>query len=127
MLTGQSPSGLVRYCQVMQRREMIKTAAVVGAGTILASHALADNEEASGSKQFQLGYAPHPGMFKHSAGKDVIDQIKFCADQGFTAFEYNGLPNETPEMQERIGKTLDELVANARAKATRCCSPPESW
>ncbi len=48
-------------------------------------------------------------MFKQLAGDDVIDQIKFCADQGFTAFEYNGLPNETPEMQEKIGKTLQSL------------------
>ena len=61
------------------------------------------------ANKFKLGYAPHPGMFKQSAGDDVIDQIKFCADQGFTAFEYNGLPSETPEMQEKIGKTLDSL------------------
>ncbi|MEL7336055.1 MAG: TIM barrel protein [Planctomycetota bacterium] len=55
---------------------------------------------------FALGYAPHPGMFKKSAGDDVIDQIKFCHDNGFTAFEYNGLPNETPQRQEQIGDAL---------------------
>lgn len=47
-------------------------------------------------------------MFKKSAGNDVLDQIRFCADEGFTAFEYNGLPNETPEMQEKIGSLLRE-------------------
>ena len=68
------------------------------------------NVSAQGTNQkFSLGYAPHPGSFRASAGKDVIDQIKFCADQGFTAFEYNGLPNETPEMQEQVGKTLADL------------------
>lgn len=48
-------------------------------------------------------------MFKHSAGNDVLDQIRFSADQGFTAFEYNGVPNETPQMQEKIGKLLSDL------------------
>ncbi|WP_201743688.1 hydroxypyruvate isomerase family protein [Roseiconus nitratireducens] len=48
-------------------------------------------------------------MFKHSAGDDILDQIRFCADQGFTAFEYNGLPGESPEMQEKIGKLLSDL------------------
>lgn len=61
------------------------------------------------SGKFSLGYAPHPGSFKSSAGKDLLDQIKYSADQGFTAFEYNGLPNETPKMQEAIGKTLADL------------------
>lgn len=45
-------------------------------------------------------------MFSAHAGSNVIDQIKFAADQGFTAWEQNGLPNETPRMQEEIGKTL---------------------
>ena len=48
-------------------------------------------------------------MFVASAGRDIIDQIKFCADQGFTALEYNGLPGETPEMQTKIGETLAAL------------------
>ncbi|MEM7784462.1 MAG: TIM barrel protein [Planctomycetota bacterium] len=58
---------------------------------------------------FKLKFAPHPGMFKSTAGKDVIDQIKFAHDQGFTAWEMNGLPKETPEMQEKIGQTLADL------------------
>lgn len=61
------------------------------------------------ASSFQLAYAPHPGMFKHSAGKDVLDQIRFMADQGFTALEYNGLPSETPEMQTKIGELLGKL------------------
>ena len=96
----------------MHRREMIKTAAVLGSAAILANQGFAADEpepDTTGHKKFKLGYGPHPGMFKHSAGGDVIDQIKFSADQGFTAFEYNALPSETPEMQEKIGKTLDSL------------------
>ena len=30
-------------------------------------------------------------MFKHSAGEDLIDQLNFMADEGFTAFEDNNL------------------------------------
>lgn len=84
---------------------MLKT---VAAGAALAATTRVASA-ADAAPQFKLGYAPHPGMFKASAGNDVIDQIKFCADQGFTAFEYNGMPTETPAMQEKIGKTLDSL------------------
>lgn len=91
----------------MKRRDILKGLAATAAVATMPSPSLGATPSAA--EKFKLGYAPHPGMFKHSAGKDVIDQIKFSADQGFTAFEYNGLPNETPEMQEKIGKTLDDL------------------
>jgi hydroxypyruvate isomerase len=61
------------------------------------------------SPKFKLRYGPHPGTFKASAGDDVIDQIKFAADQGFTGWEDNGLPERPPELQEKIGKTLSDL------------------
>lgn len=101
-----------RIKTMMQRREMIKS--VAAATTLLTTPCwttgnLKAAESAAATAKFKLGYAPHPGMFKRSAGADVIDQIKFCADQGFTAFEYNGLPKETAAMQEKIGKTLDSL------------------
>ncbi len=91
----------------MKRRDILKGLAATAAVATMPSPSLGATPSAA--EKFKLGYAPHPGMFKHSAGKDVIDQIKFSADQGFTAFEYNGLPNETPETQEKIGKTLDDL------------------
>jgi hydroxypyruvate isomerase len=59
--------------------------------------------------KFKLRHAPHPGMFTASAGDNVLDQIKFAADQGFTGWEDNGLPGQPPEMQEKIGKTLSDL------------------
>lgn len=65
--------------------------------------------KAGRTEQFKLAYAPHPGMFRVSAGKDILDQIRFMADQGFTAMEYNGLPGESPQMQTKIGKLLDQL------------------
>lgn len=44
-----------------------------------------------------------------NAGEDVIDQIKFAADQGFTSWEDNGMGDRPPELQEKIGKTLSDL------------------
>lgn len=90
-----------------RRAFLSQTTAMAVATGLLAGQA---SEATPASEQkFKLRYAPHPGMFQASAGQDVLDQIKFCADQGFTAFEHNGLPGESPEMQEKIGKTLADL------------------
>ena len=94
----------------MRRREMMRScvagAAVAAMGAAWGDRAWSVDQASGDSEKFKLGYAPHPGMFKNSAGSDVIDQINFAADQGFTAFEYNGLPDQSPQMQERIGRTL---------------------
>lgn len=63
----------------------------------------------SGSPQFKLKYAPHPGMFRHSAGDDILDQIRFSADQGFTAWEDNRAGRRPTEMQKKIGETINKL------------------
>jgi hydroxypyruvate isomerase len=59
--------------------------------------------------QFKLKYAPHFGMFKESAGEDLLDQLRFMADAGFTALEDNGLMKRPPEVQQQIGDTLAKL------------------
>ena len=48
-------------------------------------------------------------MFKHSAGEDILDQIRFSADQGFTAWEDNGAGRRPVDVQNKIGETLDKL------------------
>ncbi|MGH9632032.1 MAG: hydroxypyruvate isomerase family protein [Bryobacteraceae bacterium] len=58
--------------------------------------------------KFKLRYGPHPGMFRHSAGEDIIDQIKFSADQGFTGWEDNGAMDRPVELQSKIGQALDQ-------------------
>ena len=63
-------------------------------------------EATSLEPKFQLKYAPHLGMFKHHAGNDPIDQLNFMADQGFTAFEDNGMKGRTVEMQEKMAQTM---------------------
>lgn len=56
--------------------------------------------------KFNLNYAPHFGMFKHSAGEDLIDQLNFIADEGFTAFEDNNLKKRSISDQNKIASTL---------------------
>jgi hydroxypyruvate isomerase len=58
---------------------------------------------------FKLKYAPHFGMFKASAGEDLLDQLKFMADSGFMALEDNGMMRRTPELQQQIGDTMRKL------------------
>ncbi len=58
---------------------------------------------------FQLRYAPHFGMFRHSAGEDPIDQLRFMADQGFTALEDNGMRERPIAEQERIAREMSRL------------------
>ena len=95
----------------MQRRRFLQTlaASAVAAppiGATLAQSAPSTHAPAAGKHKFKLKYAPHLRMFEHSAGKDPIAQIQFMADNGFTAYEDNGLMDRPVELQERIGQTL---------------------
>lgn len=58
---------------------------------------------------FHLKYAPHFGMFKHSAGGDLLDQLQFMADVGFTAMEDNGMKGREISMQEKIASKMANL------------------
>ncbi len=97
----------------MKRREMIRLGMAAGAAAVLSSaHAQEPKEEtavASNATKFKLNYAPHLGMFENLAGKDPLGQLKFMADQGFTAFEDNGMAGRPVEEQEKIGKALASL------------------
>lgn len=113
------PSNVDRTCKAdpdsaasIDRRGFIaKTAIGAGAAAVLATSNLqaGEGDANAAPSKFNLDFAPHPQMFKASAGNDVLDQIKFAHDQGFTAWEMNGLGNESPEMQEKVGKTLADL------------------
>jgi hydroxypyruvate isomerase len=48
-------------------------------------------------------------MFRASAGADVVSQIEFAHDQGFTAWEDNTMTRRSVEEQERIAATLQRL------------------
>ena len=97
----------------MDRRTFLATGlAGVAAASKLAATARGETGEtrmASDKRNFKLKYAPHFGMFKHHAGEDLIDQLKFMADEGFTALEDNGMKGRSVADQERIGKAMHEL------------------
>jgi hydroxypyruvate isomerase len=58
---------------------------------------------------FKLKYAPHFGMFQQHAGADLVDQLKFCADEGFTAFEDNGMMGRDIQTQEKVAAAMKKL------------------
>ncbi len=98
----------------MQRRRFLKQGFVASAATLLAPAAMAgeskDNAPAAfAEKPFNLNYAFHDGMFKHHAGADFIDQIKFAHSLGFRSIEDNGMMGRSPEQQQKIGDTLAKL------------------
>ncbi|MEZ5355843.1 MAG: TIM barrel protein [Bryobacteraceae bacterium] len=82
----------------MRRRHFLSAAAALGAAGF--------SQAAGNAPKFKLRYGPHPGMFKNSAGDDILDQIQFAADQGFTGWEDNGAMNRDPALQTRIGDAL---------------------
>lgn len=98
----------------MQRRNFVKS--TLGAASLSAAimgESVAANWHTQpnflAKNNFKLKYAPHIGMFENSAGKDPIDQLKFMADMGFTAFEDNGMMGREPALQEKMGKEMTRL------------------
>ena len=87
------------------RRGFLQTTLALTATAAAAQPVLAARKRRS----FKLKYAPHFGQFEELAGKDLIDQLKFMADQGFTAVEDNGLRSRPVDVQEKIGKELARL------------------
>ncbi len=92
----------------MKRRELLKSTLAAGAALGLGG-ARAASLAAAAPAGFRLKYAPHFGMFKGHAGEDLIDQLKFAADQGFTAWEDNGMPGRPTPVQERIAQEMTRL------------------
>ncbi|GGW37918.1 hydroxypyruvate isomerase family protein [Arenibacter certesii] len=91
----------------MRRRDFIqKTALTSGAVTLGGTMAYSAPLTMVAKHKFNLKYAPHFGMFKNMSSNDLIDQLNFMADQGFTAFEDNGMMGRDVAMQTKIGETL---------------------
>ncbi|MCI0697115.1 TIM barrel protein [candidate division KSB1 bacterium] len=98
----------------MRRREFMKTGLVAGVTALTASPVSAlgaqmETTPRDGKHTFKHKYAPHFGMFKNHAGEDFIDQLRFMADQGFTALEDNEMRTRPKEVQEKIGKDMARL------------------
>ncbi len=86
----------------MTRRDFLPSASVMAA----AAASLGCTSIIGNPNSFSMHYAPHFGMFKHSAGDDLVDQINFAADQGFTAWEDNGMKGRSTDTQDRIANAM---------------------
>ena len=91
----------------MNRRNFTQTTLIAGMGLATAPNIFPQSGTVS-PHQFNLKYAPHLGMFKHSAGDDPIDQLNFMADQGFTAFEDNSMNTRPVAVQEKMAATMQK-------------------
>ncbi len=87
----------------MKRRDFVTTMAA-GAAALGCGRAAPIGR---GADTFKLHYAPHFGMFKHHAGDDLVDQILFASDQGFTAWEDNGMKGRSIETQNAIAAAME--------------------
>ena len=95
----------------MKRRHFFKKSAMASS-LLLTSPSLFSHsnsvKSAPNSINFKLKFAPHEGMFKNLGGEDIIDQLKFIASQGFTAFEDNEMRNRSIEQQNKIAKIMQD-------------------
>jgi hydroxypyruvate isomerase len=95
----------------MDRRSFIRNTGLA-AGTFLAAGSPgfpAAAARTGDAPKFKMKYAPHFGMFENLAGKDLLDQLRFAADQGFTAFEDNGMPGKPADLQRKIAAEMARL------------------
>lgn len=97
----------------MKRSEFIKKGAAALAGAGIASSGYAKSFDksrvADNGNAFKMDFAPHQGMFSASAGKNVLDEIRYMHELGFRSIEDNGMPGRSPKEQEQIGNLLEEL------------------
>ncbi|MCK5137596.1 MAG: TIM barrel protein [Bacteroidales bacterium] len=97
----------------MERRSFIKSGAAASAALVTGGMMHASGNpglQAPAEKhKFNLKYAPHFGMFKNNAGEDLMDQLQFMADAGFTALEDNGMKRKEVSMQEKIASKMANL------------------
>jgi len=89
----------------MKRRNFIQNSTLTAA-SLMAVNPLFSNNNSNPNHVYNLNYAPHFGMFKNHAGSDIFNQLEFIKDQGFKAFEDNGMKNRDVKTQEIIGNFL---------------------
>lgn len=56
-----------------------------------------------------MKFGPNARHFSHLAGENILDQIRFAHDQGFTAWEDNRAPRRPVEEQKAMGQLLEKL------------------
>jgi hydroxypyruvate isomerase len=93
----------------LKRRSFIQKSALSGGAFSLGGLFVSGMQKPlAAANEFNLRYAPHLGMFEELAGKDPIAQLNFMADQGFRAYEDNGMSGREVPLQEKMAKTMQE-------------------
>lgn len=97
----------------MKRRDFVRNSALWTAGAASLTGARMTDAPQQGKSTdvalgtpFQLNYAPHLGMFSEHAGADPVDQLNFMADEGFRAFEDNGMKGRDVAVQEAMARAM---------------------
>ena len=90
----------------VSRRDLMASAA---AAAVVLSAGTSTVRAAAASKKFKLKYAPSLGQFRQHAGNEAVDQLKFMADQGFSAMFDNGLMGRPTDVQEKIAQEMSRL------------------
>lgn len=119
----------------MQRREFLLTGAAataagvassVGGASMASTSGVASERGGPGSRgaRFTCAYAPHFGMFGNIAGADAVRQLEYAAEQGFTAWEDNGMGGRPVEEQTRIAAAMERL---GMRMGVFVCNPATAW
>ena len=90
----------------ISRRGLMASAA---AAAVAISAGTSTARAAAPAKKFKLKYAPTLGAFRGHAGRDPIDNLKFMADQGFSAMFDNGMMGKPKDLQEKIAREMSRL------------------
>lgn len=97
----------------MERRAFIRSSAIITTAISLASRigvsCSSVTEQSNENNKFNLKYAPHFMMFRHSSGKDLLDQLSFISDVGFVALEDNNMRKREVAIQEKISSKMANL------------------
>ena len=92
----------------MLRRSFLNNLSLGASGLLIPQLDYSFSNYSSSTNDFNLKYAPHFGMFKNTVGDNLIDQLNYIADQGFTAFEDNNFKKRSIKIQNEISKTMNK-------------------
>ena len=91
----------------MNRRTFLASSTGLAFAGASALPAAAQEPVAARPRPFRLLYAPHFGMFGSHA-PEFEDQLQFAADEGFRAWEDNGMARRAVDVQERLAKKMEQ-------------------
>lgn len=93
----------------MERRNFLQATGALGVSALTGAAPAVAQDPAPAAAGFKLKYAPHFGMFQNVAKGGLVEELKYAADQGFRAWEDNGMAGRSVQEQELIAKTMADL------------------